>query len=87
MWNFKQSKRKGSVAIRCRLFSGCFMVAVMFLFPVHAVEFTPVSEISDETLCSVSCDCLGPEYAIQADCSNRTLTAVPTDLKPGTVKL
>ncbi|GIX79494.1 hypothetical protein CEXT_741561 [Caerostris extrusa] len=41
----------------------------------------------DQVPCSVFCDCLGPEFAVQADCSNRSLTVVPNDLNHATVKL
>ncbi|KAG8193838.1 hypothetical protein JTE90_029570 [Oedothorax gibbosus] len=46
-----------------------------------------VSSTPEPVPCSISCDCIGPEFAIQADCSNRTLTSVPSDLTIGTVKL
>ncbi|GIY00406.1 uncharacterized protein CDAR_524581 [Caerostris darwini] len=67
-----------------------------FVFTFHLFSVAMCLELSSDALsspsydqvpCSVFCDCLGPEFAVQADCSNRTLTVVPNDLNHATVKL
>ncbi|GFR10544.1 uncharacterized protein TNCT_70281 [Trichonephila clavata] len=73
----------------CSCFLNCVLI-FLFCSIAMCMEFS-LSDTSstsyDQVPCSVFCDCLGPEFAVQADCSNRTLTTVPADLSHGTVKL
>ncbi|GFS53610.1 uncharacterized protein NPIL_525541 [Nephila pilipes] len=73
----------------CSCFLQCVLISLLCSISM-CTEFSLSDSSSpsyDQVPCSVFCDCLGPEFAVQADCSNRTLTAVPADLSPGTVKL
>ncbi|CAL1299590.1 unnamed protein product [Larinioides sclopetarius] len=87
LWRCRSSKAQYS-----RIFSFVYSCALIF----SVCSITMCSEFGtddlsspsyDQVPCSVFCECVGPEFAVQADCSNRTLTSVPSDLSPATAKL
>ncbi|GBL89865.1 hypothetical protein AVEN_179633-1 [Araneus ventricosus] len=87
LWRCRSSKAQYS-----RIFS--FVYSCALIFSVCSItmcyEFGTddlSSPSYDQVPCSVFCECVGPEFAVQADCSNRTLTSVPSDLSPATAKL